>query len=346
MTARVRPSTEPATPVDHAVVPGLLTAVVVATYLLVAARVQAPLVSVAVIGGAALVAALLERARPERADYVPLDQPLATEVAHYLFNYNLGYGLALAVVALVGLGLDRLAVPVAWPTAAPLPVQVGLAVLLSEGVSYWQHRLCHRWAWLWPFHALHHSGARLNLVRAARFHFVDIGLGSLLFLVPLVALRAPDAVVTWTVVLTGALGVVQHANIRVRSPRVLDRLLCTPAVHRLHHSADLGESDANFGTTIMLFDHLLGTYRPPHGPGPAAVGITDDARPPGFWRQATAPFRRPPAPPSRRGPPPARCGRRPGPRRPARRRPALGAGARALHAWARRSAARPRGTPC
>lgn len=287
MTARVRPSL-----VDLLVVPGVLAAAVGATYLLLAARVPALLASGAVILGVAAVAAVLERARPERADYVALDQPLATEVAHYLFNYNLGYALALGVVALVGLALDGLAVPAAWPAAAPLAAQVALAVLVSEGVSYWQHRLAHRWAWMWPFHALHHSGARLNLVRAARFHFLDIGVGSLLFLAPLVVLRAPDVVVTWTVALAGALGILQHANIRVRTPRALDGLVCTPAVHRFHHSADVRESDANFGTTLMLFDHLLGTYRAPDGAGPAAVGIAGDDRPPGFWRQATAPFRR------------------------------------------------------
>src|SRR5688572_29830446 len=98
---------------DHLIVPAILAAVAAATALLLAAGVPTILVSGAVVFGVAAVAAVLERARPERPDYVALDQPLATEVAHYLFNYNLGYALALGACALVAAGLDALAVPAA-----------------------------------------------------------------------------------------------------------------------------------------------------------------------------------------------------------------------------------------
>ena len=279
---------------DHGTLPALIAAVVVATRALLATPVPPMLVSGLVVGALAVVAAILERVRPERDDYRRFDQPLPLELAHFIFNYNLGYGLAFAACV----PLARLAASLfpgsssPWPVAWPIVPQIVLGAVLAEAASYWQHRLSHRNAWLWRFHALHHSGGRLNLARTARFHVVDIGPGAFLVFLPLVMLRAPDAIVAWTATLSGAFGILQHANIRLRTPSWLDRLVCTPAVHRFHHSRDGRESNANFGTLVMLFDRLFGSYRLPDGPGPAAVGIEHDPVPrDDFWGQVLGPFR-------------------------------------------------------
>ena len=142
----------------------------------------------------------------------------------------------------------------------------------------------------WKFHALHHSGARLNLARAGRFHFVDIGFAALLAYVPLALLHAPDAILGWTATVIGALGVVGHANIRMPTPAWLDRWICTPADHRVHHSRDLRESNENFCTSVMIWDRVFGTYELPIM-DPVAMGIDHDPVPAGFWAQVFGPFR-------------------------------------------------------
>jgi sterol desaturase/sphingolipid hydroxylase (fatty acid hydroxylase superfamily) len=131
----------------------------------------------------------------------------------------------------------------------------------------------------------------LNLVRVGRFHFVDIGLGTLCAFVPLVLLGAPASMLTWFATLSGALGVLQHANLRVYTPAWLDRWICTPAVHWHHHSRDAEESNRNFGTTVMVFDLLFGSYEQPRAEGPLAMGVENDPAPYGFWNQVIAPFR-------------------------------------------------------
>src|SRR5205823_1564585 len=112
-----------------------------------------------------------------------------------------------------------------WPSAWPIVPQIVLAALLAEGLSYWQHRLSHRLPLLWRFHALHHSGARMNLARTARFHFADIGPGAFLVFLPLVLLRAPESIINWAATLSGVFGILQHSNIRMRTPAWLDRLV-------------------------------------------------------------------------------------------------------------------------
>jgi len=279
--------------IDYATIPVILACTIAATRALLGSPVPPLLISGLVVGTLAVVAAVWERVRPEREDYRPFDQPLRVEAAHFFFNYNLGYALAFAACVPLGRAAAALFPVPPWPTAWPIVAQVGLAAVLAEAASYWQHRLSHRNAWLWRFHALHHSGGRLNLARTARFHFVDIGPGSFLVFAPLVMLRAPQGILVWAATLSGAFGVLQHANIRLRTPAWLDRLICTPAVHRFHHSRDWAESDANFGTMVMVFDRLFGSYRLPAGPGPAAVGIQDDPVPrDDFLAQTLDPLRR------------------------------------------------------
>jgi sterol desaturase/sphingolipid hydroxylase (fatty acid hydroxylase superfamily) len=276
---------------DHAIPPAFLGCAIAATYALLALRVPDFLVTGSVLGAIAVAAAIVERVRPERSDYRELDQPLAVEAAHFVLNYQLGYALALGGCAATAYAMKRYLREPLWPAAWPLVLQIAFAALVAEGVSYWQHRLMHRIPSLWRFHALHHSGARLNLLRAGRFHFVDVGSAAFTTFVPLVLLGAPDAIVTWVASITGALGVILHANMRMRTPAWLDRVICTPAVHRHHHSRVMQESNRNFGTVVMVFDALFGSYQQPRSEGPPEVGIDDDPVPRGFWNQVVSPFR-------------------------------------------------------
>jgi lathosterol oxidase len=278
--------------VDHSLPFAFLASAGIGFALGLEAGLPPSIASAGVVGSLAALAAALERLRPERRDYAKWDQPVRVEVLHFVLNYNLGYLLALGACALVSRGVGALSDATLWPVRWPLLLQVVFAGVLAEGVSYWQHRLVHRVRWLWPFHALHHGGVRLNLARAGRFHFVDIGTGVFMVFLPLALLRAPDAVLGWVGVTCGVLGVLQHANVRMRTPAWLDGVVCTPAVHRLHHSRDAAESDANFGTLFMVFDRLWGTYLPPSADGPRAVGVANEQLPRGFWRQVVDPFRR------------------------------------------------------
>src|SRR6186713_1464284 len=169
--------------VDYAIPPLFLLSTLAATSALLG-RVPEVLVSALVVGPHAVVAAVLERVRPERVEYTKLDQPIAVDAAHFFLNYHLGYILALGACAALAYGLTPYLSEPLWPSHWPLALQLVFALFLAEGISYWQHRLIHRVPWLWRFHALHHSGERLNLLRAGRFHFVDIGPAAFVTLAP------------------------------------------------------------------------------------------------------------------------------------------------------------------
>ena len=276
---------------DYATFPLLLVGAYVAASLLLSLGVHTLLVTPLVVGPIIAVTWCLERLRPERHQPTERDVPLITEGAHFIFNFEFGYGLAL----LASLGVEticRASFAPLWPAAWPLPLQLLLALACYEVTSYWQHRWFHRVPRLWRFHALHHGGGYLDLVRAGRFHFVDFASAAFAAYLPLVILGAPEDVVTLMAVVVSALGLSQHANFRSRSPGWLDWLICTPAVHRRHHAKAFTESDVNFGNTLMIFDVLFGTYAKPDPIGPKEIGSEDDPLPRGFWRQLLTPFRR------------------------------------------------------
>ncbi len=242
---------------------------------------------------AIVVAAILERTCPERLDYVHLDQPFSTDLGHFLIGFQLGYGIGIgACVYYLHTWLLQNNFTFFWPTGWPYILQVFFAFILGESLSYWQHRLSHSIPWLWRFHALHHSGARLNLIRAARFHFVDAVTGGFLAYLPIAVLGAPSDMIIWLTAFNGVCGVLTHANIKMRTPHWLSYFVCTPAVHRYHHSSDNIEGNRNFSTTIMLFDIVFGTFLAPSQPGPDQIGIKNDPvlRDRGFIVQLLSPF--------------------------------------------------------
>jgi sterol desaturase/sphingolipid hydroxylase (fatty acid hydroxylase superfamily) len=278
--------------IDWALWPVLALAPVTLAVVLLDTHMPALLVMPVALTAFAAVVAILERVRPERAEHVKLDLPLWMEAAHFFFSFEVGYGIAIAGATLAGAGLRRAlpGLPV-WPSAWPMALQVALGVLIFEGTSYWQHRLEHEVPIFWRFHALHHSGARLNAIRAVRFHAVDIGTATFVAYLPMELLGASDRLFTLLGVLLSSLGLLQHTNLRLRTPAWLDALVCTPAVHRHHHSILRAEHDRNYGNTVMLFDWLFGTYaRPVRPEGPEVMGIEDDPVPRTFLRQVTDPL--------------------------------------------------------
>jgi sterol desaturase/sphingolipid hydroxylase (fatty acid hydroxylase superfamily) len=218
---------------------------------------------------------------------------------------NLRY-IAVAIVInvlLVDLGL-RLMQPVAEglrPWSAPLrdavhQVPVWLQYLLQVAAIdffyYWTHRWQHRWAPMWRIHELHHSDPSFNVTTTLRVHWLEELIKVATVAVPAALLVDAPAHVPW---LLGGLGAgwlfFIHANARI-SFGPFNRLLVSPANHRVHHSTELAHRDRNFAAYFSLWDVLFGTYlAPPAGRWPA-VG-TDGPAPATALAAHLRPFRGP-----------------------------------------------------
>jgi len=209
-----------------------------------------------------LMLALAERGRPLRSDWRPLARELKRDTQ--VFGLNLLSDLtvkAVTTLLLASVAGDAL--------DAPLALQLAIGLPLAEFGPYWLHRRSHRGGWMWKSHLLHHRPHKLNVANALTSHPLNAGWDSLARSVPLLGLgfSGEAVLVLGSFALTQSL--LAHANVSTR-PSVLDWLIGTPDLHRIHHSTDPAQA-GNFGTVIPLWDQVFGTWR--RGRPPAQVGV-------------------------------------------------------------------------
>lgn len=189
--------------------------------------------------------------------------------------------LAIAVVGrLIGAATAGVAtVPMMWvyrhrlldpPTATAWSL-----VALFVGVElcyYWHHRAMHGVSWLWATHAVHHSSTKLNLSAALRLGWGGNLTGGFVFYLPLVGLGfQPLAVLAML-----GVGLLYQFFLHVAwVPHLgpLDWLLNTPAQHHVHHAANDRCRDRNFGSVLLVFDRLFGTFAEAPAGEPLRFGV-------------------------------------------------------------------------
>jgi sterol desaturase/sphingolipid hydroxylase (fatty acid hydroxylase superfamily) len=161
------------------------------------------------------------------------------------------------------------------PTPAWLAVPA--TVLALDLVSYAWHRANHVVPALWRLHGVHHSDPTFTVSTALRFHPGELVLSLPLRLLAIVALGAPPVAVVAFEALFTLSNLVEHGDIDLPCPleTAVGGLLVTPALHRFHHTRAGLERDHNFGTMLVLWDRLLGTYRASSSAARIEVGLSD-----------------------------------------------------------------------
>ncbi len=245
--------------------------------------------------GALGLAMLLERHMPHHA---PWNTPHSDRLTDWL-SFGLLAGVLqpllkwlspLAVVAVYG----WIGTSADW-FAAPLPflVQVLLVTLLAEFGKYWVHRWHHTQTALWWLHALHHGSERLYSINNFRVHPLEYALKHSLSMLPLMLLGAPADVLLGYIALTQPVQMLQHVNLPLRHGW-LNYVFSTNELHRWHHSTRPEEGNSNYGSALMIWDQVFGTFHYPRGAtGPQAIGLyassTYPSRRP-YWAQVISMF--------------------------------------------------------
>ncbi len=141
-----------------------------------------------------------------------------------------------------------------------------LCFVLYDLMFYVSHRLQHEVRLLWCFHTAHHTTEEMRLssaVRGSMFDFIYnppffiwmclLGIHPLMF----IAVRSISRV--W--------GVLEHIHPSlVGKLPLLNKVLVTPDVHRVHHGKNIQYLDRNYGEILSVWDRLFGTYEEYHEP--------------------------------------------------------------------------------
>ena len=240
--------------------------------------------------------AMFERVAPLRADWVGSDRDTQTDRGYFTM-------VLVPTVVAARLG-DKVLHQAAgrvldpqrrtWSTSVPLPARVAGALLISEFVHYWHHRMAHQVPVLWNFHRAHHSSQRMYWLNGLRFHPVDEA--------PLLAMQTlalqlagvdADAQLVHHV-FKSINGMLQHANIAGHGG-ALNQVMSTAELHRIHHSSRSGPG-TNYGAVLSVWDRVFGTQEAPDSDGfEGRVGLVNGDYPTDLKGQILEPFRRSPA---------------------------------------------------
>jgi sterol desaturase/sphingolipid hydroxylase (fatty acid hydroxylase superfamily) len=168
----------------------------------------------------------------------------------------------------------------------PLCVQGVIYLVATDFALYWIHRMFHR-GFLWKYHAVHHASKDVEWISAARFHPVNLALGTCAVDVASLLIGISPEVFVALGPFNIMASVFVHANLDwTLGP--FKYLIVSPVFHRWHHARSV--HGVNFASTFSLWDWAFGTFHMPEGALPDDYGIDDAAMPEGLVAQFAYPL--------------------------------------------------------
>ena len=149
-----------------------------------------------------------------------------------------------------------------------------IAIVGVDLAYYWWHRLSHEVNVLWAVHAVHHQSEDYNLAVALR-QAVLSPVTSMPFYLPLAVLGVPVTVFFIANALSTLYQFWIHTEL-VDRVGVLEHLVNTPSLHRVHHGVNPEYLDKNYAATFICWDQLFGTLR--REQAPVVYGVSHPLR--------------------------------------------------------------------
>ncbi|WP_293299310.1 DUF4833 domain-containing protein [Pedobacter sp. UBA4863] len=131
--------------------------------------------------------------------------------------------------------------------------------VIYDFCSYWSHRISHFNRFFWASHVVHHSAEHYNLTVAFRqswvqhikiVFFFPVALCGFHPLVFLVASQMSTLYQFWV-----------HTETIDKLHPFIEKYFGTPSNHRVHHGSQEKYIDKNFGATLMIWDHIFGSFQ-------------------------------------------------------------------------------------
>jgi len=226
----------------------------------------------------ALVAAW-EALAPRRA----LTQPMGLRWFNNIAVTVLDIVLARYIFPLLGIALALTTTQHGWGLLAlinsPPALAFAISIVILDLNNYAQHYLLHRIPLLWRLHRMHHSDMDYDFSTSLRFHPLEALFSVGLELVVIFIFGIPAFAYMIYKILRVILAAFVHGNLLI--PKHIDKqlrkIIVTPDLHRIHHSASRVESNHNFAGVTPLWDRLFGTYmdQPALGHDKMEVGLLE-----------------------------------------------------------------------
>jgi sterol desaturase/sphingolipid hydroxylase (fatty acid hydroxylase superfamily) len=158
------------------------------------------------------------------------------------------------------------------------PVAIALVALLAyDFLDYWVHRAQHRFAFLWRFHAVHHSVEEMDSLNSYS-HPVDLLASYAAFILFSVWIGFSFETMLWFLAFQTIHDRLKHTRAPINFG-VLGAVLVDNRTHFVHHVRTEARAGKNFAGTFTIFDRLFGTYQQPEAGALSAHGLEGQSPP-------------------------------------------------------------------
>ncbi|MFE2979048.1 sterol desaturase family protein [Streptomyces sp. NPDC059258] len=129
-----------------------------------------------------------------------------------------------------------------------------------EFLLYCYHRAAHAIRLIWAGHQVHHSSQYFNLSTALRRKWAQWFEKAIWLPLPLLGVHPALVFSMHSVHLL--YGLFAHTEKIGKLPRWIEYIFVTPSHHRVHHGTDPEYLDKNFGSILIIWDRMFGTFQP------------------------------------------------------------------------------------
>lgn len=134
-----------------------------------------------------------------------------------------------------------------------------LCFIAVDFCRYWAHRISHEQRIWWATHVTHHSSEKMNFSVSFRTGWTNHI--KFIFFIP-VPLLGFDP---FTFFICHQFAVLYqfwvHTELIKKLPAPIEYVFVTPSHHRAHHGSNAKYIDKNYGSTLIIWDRMFGTFQ-------------------------------------------------------------------------------------
>ncbi len=134
-----------------------------------------------------------------------------------------------------------------------------LCFVALDFFRYWSHRIAHEQRFWWSTHVVHHSSEHYNFSVSFRLSWTQNL--KLVFFLPVILMVFHPLVFLIVHQLEVLYQFWLHTELIKKLPKPIEYVFTTPSHHRVHHSTNEKYIDKNYGSTLILWDRLFGTFQ-------------------------------------------------------------------------------------
>lgn len=147
----------------------------------------------------------------------------------------------------------------------PLPfwVEAAVGILWMDLTFYYWHRFNHLRPLLWRFHNVHHVDPDLDVTTSFRFHFGEVLYSTPFRLLQVGLLGVSPVIYLLYEFIFNCATMFHHSNVHLplTLERLLNKIIVTPRMHGIHHSALGPETNSNYAVVFSGWDRLNRSLR-------------------------------------------------------------------------------------